>query len=69
VSRTASYRQQPDKESPLWNIYSKVIYWWTASEVSDKQAYIVVYNGGVWARTKTMRPGYLTFRAVRAVSK
>ena len=27
----ATYRRAPDKESPLWDVHSKVIYWWTAT--------------------------------------
>jgi hypothetical protein len=61
----AAYREQPDKESPLWNLHLKTIYWWTATELNDKQAYIIVYNGGVWPRSKDLRVDYLNFRAVR----
>ncbi len=63
----ASYATMPDKESPLWDTHSKVIYWWTSTEVDEQQALIVVYNGGVWPRNKTIRPGYLAYRAVRDV--
>lgn len=45
------YQRTPDKESPLWNTNTKVIYWWTATEISDREAYIVVYNGQVWPRS------------------
>jgi hypothetical protein len=65
--RQASYRVLPDKETPLWNIHSMVIYWWTDTEVDAKQAYIIVYNGSVWPRDKRIRPGYLGFRAVKAI--
>ena len=68
-SKTASYREQPNKESPLWNIYSKVIYWWTADEVNEREAYIIVYNGGVYPRQKKFGPAYLTFRAVKETKK
>lgn len=61
----ASYRLTPDKESPLWNVHSKVIYWWTGTEVDERRAYIIVYDGKVWPREKRMRPGYLGFRAVK----
>jgi hypothetical protein len=44
-----------------------VIYWWTDTEVDAKQAYIIVYNGSVWPRDKRIRPGYLGFRAVKAI--
>lgn len=34
----ASYAITADKESPLWDVYSQVIYWWTATEL-DKTGY------------------------------
>jgi hypothetical protein len=68
TSGRASYRTLPDKESPLWDTRSKVIYWWTSTEVDERQALIVVYNGGVWPRAKAIRPGYLGFRAVKDTS-
>jgi len=63
---SASYQTTPDKESPLWNPHSKVIYWWTATEVDDQTAYMIVYDGKVWPRKKKIHPGYLGFRAVRS---
>jgi hypothetical protein len=44
-----------------------VIYWWTATEVDAEQAYIIVYDGKLWPRRKEIHPGYLGFRAVKAV--
>jgi hypothetical protein len=61
----ASYRTPPDKESPLWSVYSQVIYWWTATEVDEEHAYIIVYDGKVWPRAKQFSPAYLGFRCVR----
>ncbi|HOO27876.1 MAG TPA: DUF1566 domain-containing protein [Lachnospiraceae bacterium] len=63
----AVYEKTPDKESPLWDVHSKIIYYWTAdTSVQDpKQAYIIVYNGGVYDKRKTDRLGYLSFRAVK----
>ena len=61
----ATYEMTPDKESPLWNIYSQVIYWWTATEIDDEHAYIIVYDGKVWPRSKQFGPAYLGFRCVR----
>jgi hypothetical protein len=61
----AVYRTTPDKESPLWNVYSQVIYWWTATEVDDERAYIIVYDGRVWPRAKNISPAYLGFRCVK----
>jgi hypothetical protein len=61
----ATYKTTPDKESPLWNVHSQVIYWWTATEVDEEHAYIIVYDGQVWARTKRSGPAYLGFRCVK----
>lgn len=62
----ASYQVQPDKESPLWKVYSPVIYWWTATELDQDRAYIIVYDGVVWPRSKDFGPDYLGFRCVRS---
>ncbi len=64
--RVATYQIRPDKESPLWNGYSPVIYWWTATEIDAETAYIVVYDGQVWPREKAARLDYLGFRCVKA---
>jgi hypothetical protein len=32
----ATYKTSPDKESPLWNPHSQVIYWWTATGSTTK---------------------------------
>ena len=61
----ASYETTPDKESPLWNLHSQVIYWWTATETDDERAYIIVYDGKVWPRLKDFGPAYLGFRCVK----
>jgi len=61
----AVYEKRPDKEFPLWDIYSQVIYWWTATEADQKSAYIIVYDGKVWPRAKQLEMGYLGFRCVR----
>jgi hypothetical protein len=61
----ASYQTAPDKESPLWNVHSQVIYWWTATEVDAEHAYIIVYDGKVWPRAKRFGPAYLGFRCVK----
>jgi len=63
----AAYELTPDKESPLWDIHSQVIYWWTATEVDDGHAYIIVYDGKVWSRLKDFGPAYLGFRCVKNV--
>ena len=61
----ATYKTRPDKESPLWNVYSQVIYWWTVTEVDEEHAYIIVYDGKVWPRAKQFSPAYLGFRCVK----
>jgi hypothetical protein len=61
----ATYETPPDKESPLWNTHSQVIYWWTATEVDEEHAYIIVYDGKVWPRDKQLSPAYLGFRCVK----
>jgi hypothetical protein len=61
----ATYKTTPDKESPLWNAHSQVIYWWTATEVDEEHAYMIVYDGKVWPRAKQFSPAYLGFRCVR----
>jgi len=61
----ATYTTTPDKESPLWNVHSQVIYWWTGTEVDEEQAFIIVYDGKVWPRSKQFGPAYLGFRCVR----
>lgn len=63
----ADYTVLPDKESPLWQLHSPIIYWWTATEVNDSTVYRAVYNGGVQRLSKKVRAGYLGFRAVRAL--
>jgi len=61
----ANYETTPDKESPLWNVHSQVIYWWTSTEVDQEHAFIIVYDGKVWARQKQFGPAYLGFRCVK----
>lgn len=61
----ANYKTTPDKESPLWNVHSQVIYWWTATEVDEERVYIIVYDGEVWPRSKRFGPAYLGFRCVK----
>jgi len=61
----ADYQTKPDKESPLWNPYSQVIYMWTATETDQEHAYIIVYDGKVWPRSKSINPDYLGFRCVK----
>jgi hypothetical protein len=60
-----SMNRKPDKESPLWDVHSKVIYWWTATEIDGQKAQVVVYDGKTHSERKTSRLGYLAFRAVK----
>lgn len=62
----AAYERTPDKETPLWNVYSQVIYWWTATEVDSEYAFMIVYDGKVWVRSKVFGPAYLGFRCVKS---
>ena len=68
-AETATYQKTPDKESPLWDIHSKVIYYWTAdtSIQTADQAYIVVYDGGIFDKPKSDAMAYQSFRAVKDV--
>ncbi len=61
----AIYETKPDKESPLWNVHSQVIYWWTSTEVDEARASIIAYDGRVWPRSKSFAPACLGFRCVR----
>jgi hypothetical protein len=61
----ASYTTKPDKESPLWNPYSPIIYWWTSSERGKRRAYSIDFNGNVYYRPKELNWGSEGFRAVR----
>lgn len=69
VERKAGYTRTPDKESPLWDVHSKVIYYWTGdtSPQNEQRAYIIVYHGSVFDRIKSESQSYLSFRAVKEV--
>ena len=47
-------------------MHSQVIYWWTATEVDEEQAYIIVYDGKVWPKQKEISLPYRGFRCVKA---
>ena len=64
VSHRARYRTQPDKDSPLWKVHSRVIYWWTSTEDDSDKAYYISNNGHVQLVPKKIRPGYLAYRCV-----
>jgi hypothetical protein len=61
----ATYRDPPDKETPLWNPHSQIIYWWTATELDSARALSITYDGTVRPRPKRVGYGYLGFRCVR----
>jgi hypothetical protein len=61
----ANFEVMPDKESPLWDVHSMIIYWWTATEVDSARALRVSYNGHVMPLPKRVGYGYLGFRAVK----
>lgn len=66
-TRKAEYERTPDKETPLWDVHAKVIYYWTSDTdpLDARRAYITVYHGGVFSRRKTEGQAYLSFRAVK----
>jgi hypothetical protein len=66
-SHQATFRTRPDKECPLWDPHSQIIYWWTASDADSEHVYRVAYNGYVLVVPKTMSMGSCAFRAVRQV--
>jgi hypothetical protein len=61
----ARYETTPDKESPLWDVHSQEIYWWTSTEIDAERAFIIVYDGEVWSRQKHFSPPTLGFRCVK----
>lgn len=67
-TQTASYQVSPDKETPIWNPHSQVIYMWTATETNHETALMIAYDGKIWPRPKASNWGYLGFRAVRKES-
>lgn len=71
INEKAVYESKPDKESPLWDVNSKVIYYWTSdTSIQDElKAYIIVYHGGVYEKMKIDGQSYLSFRAVKQADK
>ncbi|NWG21268.1 MAG: hypothetical protein HXY39_13215 [Chloroflexi bacterium] len=55
----------PDKETPLWNPKSPIIYLWSADEANRDEAYYVTYHGAVWAGSKFVGLGSRGYRCVR----
>lgn len=64
-SNIATYEIRPDKEPPLWDPHSEIVYWWTSTSIDEEQALIIVYDGKVWPRSKNFSPAYLGFRCVK----
>lgn len=65
AAQAARYEITPDKETPLWDPHSKVIYYWTQTQCGEDKAYIIVYDGGVYPRSRDSAQSYLSFRAVK----
>lgn len=63
--KTATYATTPDKETPLWDPRSLVIYWWTSEQAPDGQIYFIVYDGAIYDRQESSQADYLGFRCVR----
>lgn len=64
-SQRAEYETLSDKEPPLWNHHSEVIYWWSSDEADDKLAWSITYAATLVPRSKESRMGTLGFRLVR----
>ncbi len=69
ILHRAQYRVTPDKDSPLWKVHSKVIYWWTSTEADADRAYYISNNGYVQLVSKRIGPGYLAYRCVTEAAK
>ncbi|MBW2975117.1 DUF1566 domain-containing protein [Candidatus Woesearchaeota archaeon] len=61
------YRIQPDKETPLWDPNSKIIYYWTSEEKDKNYSFMVSYNGQLLWRSKTSGAGYHGYRCVKEI--
>jgi hypothetical protein len=64
-SARATYAIQPDKETPLWDPHSMIIYWWSGDEADDTHAYRIIYNGLINTYLKQVAPDYFGFRCVK----
>ena len=60
-----AYEIRPDKETPLWNPHSKVIYYWTNESENKEDAYLVAYNGYILTRSKSSGADYQGYRCVK----
>lgn len=59
------YGTKPDKEFPLWDIHSQVIYYWTSEAPDSANALIIEYSGELWKKPKNLKQDNLGFRAVK----
>jgi hypothetical protein len=69
ITGKPTYKVTPDKETPLWNPKSQIIYWWTGSGINDSMVYVVVYHGMIVTANKRFYPGSRAFRAVKEVTE
>jgi hypothetical protein len=69
VTENATFRITPEKETPLWNPTSQIIYWWTASDKNESTAYVAVYHGMIVTADKRFFPGSRAFRAVKELTE
>jgi hypothetical protein len=65
AGKTAHYRVQPEKDSPLWKAHSQGIYWWTGTQPDASNAYRIAYNGYVAAFGLKGWGDYWSYRCVR----
>lgn len=52
---------------PLWEPFAETIYWWTATEAGEDDAFIIVFHGNTLTEPKTRTLGSRGFRAVKAL--
>jgi len=71
VKRKAFYEKTPDKETPLWDPGSEVVYYWTSelSRESENQAYIITYDGGVFDKDIRFGPNTQSFRCIKSYNE
>lgn len=65
INGNAKYSLSPDKETPLWNPHSQIIYYWTCDEQDENKAFLVSYNGVILSRNKNSGPNYQGYRCVK----
>ncbi len=64
----AQYELKSDKETPLWNPNSQIIYYWTNEAENEKKAYLVAYNGYILTRSTNSGADYQGYRCVKRLS-